>query len=44
MSALPELLRFSDDLRMVLYGAILVAAVLVSPTASPVAAPRRSRG
>jgi ABC-type branched-subunit amino acid transport system permease subunit len=31
MSALPELLRFSDDLRMVLYGAILVAAVLVMP-------------
>ncbi len=31
MSALPELLRFSADLRMVLYGAILVAAVLVMP-------------
>ncbi len=31
MSALPELLRFSDDLRMVLYGAILVGAVLVMP-------------
>ncbi len=31
MAALPELLRFSDDLRMVLYGAILVAAVLVMP-------------
>jgi ABC-type branched-subunit amino acid transport system permease subunit len=31
MAALPELLRFSDDLRMVLYGAILVAAMLVMP-------------
>jgi ABC-type branched-subunit amino acid transport system permease subunit len=31
MSALPELLRFSDDLRMVLYGAILVVAMLVMP-------------
>jgi ABC-type branched-subunit amino acid transport system permease subunit len=31
MSALPELLRFSADLRMVLYGAILVAVVLVMP-------------
>ncbi len=31
MSALPELLRFSADLRMVLYGVILVAAVLVMP-------------
>ncbi|HVL59134.1 MAG TPA: branched-chain amino acid ABC transporter permease [Burkholderiaceae bacterium] len=31
MSALPEALRFSNELRMVIYGAILVAAVLVMP-------------
>ncbi len=31
MSALPEALRFSNELRMVVYGAILVVAVLVLP-------------
>ena len=31
MSVLPEALRFSNELRMVIYGAILVAAVLVMP-------------
>lgn len=31
MVALPEALRFSNDLRMVIYGAILVAAMLVLP-------------
>jgi ABC-type branched-subunit amino acid transport system permease subunit len=32
MSALPELLRFSEDLRMVIYGVILVVAMFVMPT------------
>ncbi|MFT8247095.1 branched-chain amino acid ABC transporter permease [Roseomonas sp. BN140053] len=31
MVALPEMLRFSNDLRMVIYGAILVAAMLYMP-------------
>jgi ABC-type branched-subunit amino acid transport system permease subunit len=31
MSALPEALRFSNDLRMVVFGAILVVVVLVLP-------------
>lgn len=31
MAALPEVLRFSNELRMVIYGAILVAAVLALP-------------
>ena len=31
MSAVPEALRFSNELRMVIYGAILVVAVLVIP-------------
>ena len=31
MSAMPELLRFSNELRMVIYGLILVVAVLVMP-------------
>ncbi|HZB93614.1 MAG TPA: branched-chain amino acid ABC transporter permease [Stellaceae bacterium] len=31
MVALPEALRFSNDLRMVIYGAILVAAMLLLP-------------
>ncbi|HYM32742.1 MAG TPA: branched-chain amino acid ABC transporter permease [Candidatus Cybelea sp.] len=31
MVALPEALRFSDDLRMVIYGAILVVAMLAMP-------------
>jgi branched-chain amino acid transport system permease protein len=31
LSALPDLLRFSTDLRMVLYGAILIVAMLVLP-------------
>jgi ABC-type branched-subunit amino acid transport system permease subunit len=31
MSVLPEALRFSNELRMVIYGAILVAAVLAMP-------------
>ncbi len=31
MAALPEVLRFSNELRMVIYGAILVVAVLVLP-------------
>jgi branched-chain amino acid transport system permease protein len=30
-SAVPDLLRFSTDLRLVLYGAVLIAAVLVLP-------------
>jgi ABC-type branched-subunit amino acid transport system permease subunit len=32
LSALPEVLRFSDDFRMVIYGVILVAAMFVMPT------------
>ena len=32
MSALPELLRFSEDLRMIIYGVILVVAMFVMPT------------
>ena len=31
LSALPEVLRFSDDLRMIIYGVILVAAMFVMP-------------
>jgi branched-chain amino acid transport system permease protein len=31
MVALPEALRFSNELRMVVYGAILVAAMLALP-------------
>ena len=31
MSVLPEVLRFSTELRMVIYGAMLVACVLVLP-------------
>ncbi len=31
MAALPEALRFSNELRMVIYGAILVVAVLILP-------------
>jgi len=31
MSALPEILRFSDDFRMIIYGAILLIAMLVMP-------------
>ncbi len=31
MSVLPEALRFSNDLRMVIYGAILVVAMLAMP-------------
>ena len=31
LSVLPDVLRFSTDLRMVLYGAILIAAMLVLP-------------
>jgi ABC-type branched-subunit amino acid transport system permease subunit len=31
MSALPEVLRFSNELRMVIYGAILVVVVLLMP-------------
>ena len=31
LSALPDLLRFTTDLRMVLYGAVLIAAVLLFP-------------
>lgn len=31
MSALPELLRFSADFRMIIYGAVLLAAVLMMP-------------
>jgi ABC-type branched-subunit amino acid transport system permease subunit len=31
MSALPELLRFSTDLRMIIYGAVLLVAMLVMP-------------
>jgi branched-chain amino acid transport system permease protein len=31
LSALPDLLRFTTDLRMVLYGAVLIAAMLVFP-------------
>ena len=31
LSALPDLLRFTTDLRMVLYGAVLVAAMLLMP-------------
>ncbi len=31
MTAVPDLLRFTTDLRMVLYGAVLVAAMLVMP-------------
>ena len=32
MSALPEVLRFSADFRMVIYGLILVAAMFVMPS------------
>ncbi len=32
LSALPEVLRFSDDLRMIIYGVILVAAMFVMPS------------
>jgi ABC-type branched-subunit amino acid transport system permease subunit len=32
LSALPEVLRFSDDFRMVIYGVILVAAMFVMPS------------
>jgi ABC-type branched-subunit amino acid transport system permease subunit len=32
LSALPEVLRFSADLRMIVYGVILVAAMFVMPT------------
>jgi ABC-type branched-subunit amino acid transport system permease subunit len=32
LSALPEVLRFSDDFRMVIYGVILVLAMFVMPT------------
>lgn len=32
MSALPEVLRFSPDFRMVIYGVVLVAAMFVMPT------------
>ena len=35
LSALPEVLRFSADLRMIIYGVILVIAVFVMPSASP---------
>jgi len=31
LSALPDLLRFTTDLRMVLYGAVLIAAMLLFP-------------
>ena len=31
MSAVPEVLRFSNELRMVVYGVILVVVVLVMP-------------
>jgi ABC-type branched-subunit amino acid transport system permease subunit len=31
MSALPEVLRFSADLRMILYGVVLLAAMLATP-------------
>ncbi len=31
LTALPELLRFTTDLRMVLYGAVLIAAMLLFP-------------
>jgi branched-chain amino acid transport system permease protein len=31
LAALPDLLRFTTDLRMVLYGAVLIAAVLLFP-------------
>ena len=31
MSALPEALRFSEDFRMIIYGAVLVAAMLAMP-------------
>ena len=32
LSALPEVLRFSHDFRMVIYGVILVAAMFVMPS------------
>ncbi len=32
LSALPEILRFSDDFRMIIYGVILVAAMFVMPS------------
>ena len=32
LSALPEVLRFSEDLRMIIYGVILVAAMFVMPS------------
>lgn len=31
IAAVPEVLRFSNDLRMVIYGVVLVAAVMVAP-------------
>jgi ABC-type branched-subunit amino acid transport system permease subunit len=31
MVALPELLRFTNDLRMVIYGLVLVVAMMVMP-------------
>jgi len=31
LAALPDLLRFTTDLRMVLYGAVLIAAMLLFP-------------
>ena len=32
LSALPEVLRFSADFRMIIYGVILVVAMFVMPT------------
>jgi ABC-type branched-subunit amino acid transport system permease subunit len=31
MAALPEVLRFSEDWRMIIYGAVLLAAMLAMP-------------
>ena len=31
MAALPEILRFSQDLRMIIYGAVLLVAMLAVP-------------
>jgi branched-chain amino acid transport system permease protein len=31
LAALPDLLRFTTDLRMVLYGVVLIAAMLLFP-------------
>jgi ABC-type branched-subunit amino acid transport system permease subunit len=31
MAALPEILRFSEDLRMIIYGAVLLVAMLALP-------------